>query len=199
MPHIDYFFTTVSPYAYLVGTRFEEIAQRRGVTVTYKPFDLVAAFPRTGGVPLPERHPARVEYRAEELPRQARKLGMQFNLKPAHWPVNPAPSAYAIIAAQKAGGGDVGLLVQKLMAACWVEERDISQDDVIKDCLAASDFDPSLADSGLLAGAEIYSQNLEEAVSKGVFGSPFFIVDTGQKFFGQDRLEDLDAHLAGNL
>ncbi|CUH69281.1 MAG: 2-hydroxychromene-2-carboxylate isomerase [Pseudomonadota bacterium] len=199
MPHIDYYFTTVSPYAYLVGPRLEEIAQRRGATVTYKPVDLISTFGRTGGVPLPERHPARVEYRAQELPRQARRLNMPFNLKPAHWPVNPAPSAYAIIAAQKAGGGNLPLLVHRLLASCWAEEKDVSQDDVIKACLAEADFDPGLADSGLLTGAEIYAANLEEAVAAGVFGSPFFICDSGQKFWGQDRLDDLDAHLGGDI
>lgn len=199
MPHIDYYFSTISPYAYLVGNRLEQIALRRGAGITYKPFDMIQCLARTGGVPVPERHPSRQEYRAEELPRQARKLAMPFNLKPAFWPANAAPSSYAVIAAQKAGGGDLGALVQMIMAACWAEERDISQDDVIRSCLEKAGFDPALADSGLLAGAEIYSQNLEDAVSVGVFGSPFFVVDTGQKFWGQDRLEDLDAHLGGLL
>lgn len=199
MPHIDYYFTTMSPYAYLVGDRLEEMADRRGATVTYKPFDLMTAFGRTGGLPLPERHPARIEYRAEELPRQARRLGMPFNLKPAFWPVNPAPSAYAIIAAQANGGGDVGGLVHRLLAACWAGEKDISDEAVIKSCLEEAGFDPALTESGLLTGAEVYAQNLEEAVGRGVFGSPFFIADSGQKFWGQDRLDDLDAHLAGDI
>ena len=199
MPHIDYYFSTISPYAYLVGNRLEQIAHRRGADITYKPFDIASCFARTGGTPAAQRHPSRQEYRAEELPRQARKLGMDFNLKPAFWPVNPAPSSYAVIAAQKAGGGDLGVLVQCILAACWADEQDISQDDVIKSCLEKASFDPSLADSGLLAGAEIYSQNLEDAVAAGVFGSPFFVADTGQKFWGQDRLADLDSHLGGAL
>jgi len=32
-----------------------------------------------------------------------------------------------------------------------------------------------------------------------VFGAPFYIVDSGQMFWGQDRLDGLAAHLAGNL
>jgi 2-hydroxychromene-2-carboxylate isomerase len=50
-----------------------------------------------------------------------------------------------------------------------------------------------------LQGAEEYVANLEHAVEAGAFGAPFFIVDDGQRFWGQDRLADLDAHLAGGV
>jgi 2-hydroxychromene-2-carboxylate isomerase len=199
MAHIDYYFSTLSPFAYLAGSGLEEIAARHGASVTYKPLDIMALFARTGGTAPAERHPSRNAYRAQELPRQAKKRGLPLNLKPAHWPTNPAPSSYAIIAAQNAGGGDVGALVQSVLRACWAEERDIAEDAVVRDCLQKSGFDPTLADKGLLSGAETYAANLEEAVNRGVFGAPFYVVDSGQLFWGQDRLEDLDLHLAGKL
>ncbi|MBW4962019.1 2-hydroxychromene-2-carboxylate isomerase [Sulfitobacter sp. CW3] len=199
MPHIDYFFATLSPYAYLAGNRLEEIASKHNATITYKPFDLITAFGRTGGQPPKDRHPSRQEYRAIELPRQAKKLGMPFKLKPAFWPTNGAPSSYAIIAAQNEGGGDVGKLCQLIMHAVWAEDRDIAQDDVVRDCLTKAGFDPAVADKGLLPGADTYARNLEEAVEKGVFGAPFYILDDGQKFWGQDRLEDLEMCLDGRL
>lgn len=199
MAHIDYYFSVISPFAYLAGTRLEEVAAKHGATVTYKPLDILALFGRTGGVSPKERHISRQEYRAQDLPRQARKLGMAFNLQPAHWPTNQAPASYAVIAAQNAGGGDMGALVFGLLRSVFVEEKDIAQDEVIKACLEATGFDPSLADSGLLSGAETYAANLEEAASAGAFGSPFYITDDGQRFWGQDKLEDLDLVLGGKL
>ncbi len=199
MAHIDYFFSTLSPYAYLAGTRLEEVTARHGASVTYKPVDIMSLFARTGGLPLKDRHPARRAYRDQDIQRQVTKLGMPFNMAPAFWPVNPAPSSYAIIAAQNAGGGDMGALVHGLLRASWAEERDIADDAVIGDCLDAAGFERGLTLSGMLSGAEIYAANLEEAVSRDVFGSPFYLVDTGQAFWGQDRLGDLDAHLAGKL
>ncbi len=199
MPHIDYFFATLSPYAYLAGQRLEEIAAKHGATITYKPLDIIALFGRTGGTPPKDRHPSRQEYRAQELKRQAAKAAKPFNLQPMHWPTNMAPSSYAIIAAQKAGGGDLGALAHSFMRACWAEEKNIADDEVVRACLSAAGFDPSLADSGLLVGAEEYAANLEEAVNRGVFGAPFYVTDTDQRFWGQDRLADLDAHLSGNL
>lgn len=199
MPHIDYFFATISPFSYLAGLKLEEIAEKHGATITYKPLDIMALFARTGGTPPKDRHPNRIGYRAQDLPRQARKAGMDLNFQPAHWPTNPAPSSYALIAAQTAGGGDLGKLTHSFMRACWAEEKDIAEDSVVRECLEASGFDPALADSGLLAGAETYAANLEEAVSRGAFGAPFYITDSGEMFWGQDRLEELDMHLSGKL
>ncbi|MFZ7093310.1 2-hydroxychromene-2-carboxylate isomerase [Primorskyibacter sp. 2E233] len=199
MAHIDYFFATLSPYAYLAGTELEDIAAKHGATITYKPLDILALFARTGGTPPGERHPSRQAYRAQELTRHAKKRGVPFNLKPAHWPTNMAPSSYAVIAAQNAGGGDMGKLCHAILRSCWADEKDVADDAVIRACLTEAGFDPALADSGLLVGAETYARNLDEAVDKGAFGAPFYVVDTGQNFWGQDRLADLDQHLAGEL
>ena len=199
MAHIDYFFGTISPFVYLAGTRLEEIAGRHGATISYKPLDLANLFERTSGVALKDRHENRRAYRLQEMRRQAAKTGLKINPHPAHWPTNPAPSSYAIIAAEKAGGGDTGALVHGLARACWAEERDIAEDDVIRDCLSAAGFEPDLANRGMLSSAETYSANLEEGVEKGAFGAPFYVVDSGECFWGQDRLEDLDRHLAGKL
>lgn len=197
MANIDYYLGTISPWAYLAGDRLEQIAERHGATITYKPLDLLQLFDRTGGVRPANRHPSRMEYRAQELPRWAAHLDMPLNLKPAFWPVNMAPSSYAIIAAQQAGGGDIGGLVQGFLRAVWAEERDISDDATIREVLSAHGFDASLADSWLFVGAETYGRNLEQAVEAGVFGAPFYVVrESGQKFWGQDRLDFLDRHLA---
>ena len=196
MAHIDFYFSTLSPYTYLAGRRPQEVADRHGATMTYKPLDLMALFSRTGGQAPKDRHPSRQEYRLQELPRQAEKTGLPFNLRPAHWPTNAAPSCYAVIAAQAEGGGDLMGLVHAFLRACWAEERDIAEDAVVRDVLEASGFDPGLADRGMLAGAETYARNLEDAVAAGAFGAPFFVTDDDARFWGQDRIDDLDAHLA---
>lgn len=197
MASIDYYFSTISPYAYLAGGRLEEIADKHGATITYKPLDLTQLFGRSGGTALPERPECRKAYRLQELTRWSDHLGLPLNLKPAFWPANSAPSSYAIIAAQEAGGGDLAGLVQGLLRAIWAEERDIADDATIRDVLGAHGFDPALADKGLFIGAETYGRNLEQAAEAGVFGSPFYIVcETDQRFWGQDRLDFLDRHLA---
>jgi 2-hydroxychromene-2-carboxylate isomerase len=195
---IDYFFATISPFVYLAGTRMEAIAARHGATIVYKPLDGPALFPRTGGQVLAERHPSRKAYRLQELRRQSKKLGMTLNLQPAFFPVNPAPSSYAVISAAKAGGGDLGGLVHGFTRAVWAENRNIADGEVVQDILRAHGYDPALADRGMLASAETYVANLEEAVSRGVFGLPSYLVGD-EVFWGQDRLDDLDLYLSGKL
>lgn len=199
MAHIDYYFSTLSPYAYLAGTRLEEIAAKHGKTVNYKPLDLPALFLRTGGQLPKDRHPNRMSYRAQELPRQAKKAGLPLNMKPAFWPMNAAPSCYAIIAASRDGSGDMGKFIHVIGRSIWAEDKDVSQDHVVRACLTEAGFDPALADSDMMASADTYAANLEEAINAGAFGAPFYITDDGQQFWGQDRLDDLDAYLSGHL
>ena len=198
MAQIDYYFAAISPFTYLAGQRLEEIAARHSATINYKPLDPMALFPRTGGQIPKDRHPARMAYRTQELRRWSAVLDMPLNLKPAFWPTNPALASYAIIAAQKAGGGDLAGLVHGVTRAVWAEERNVAEDDVIKALLNAHGFDAAIADRGMLMAAEIYANNLEEAVSRGVFGVPFYCVGE-EMFWGQDRLDHLDLHLAGKL
>jgi 2-hydroxychromene-2-carboxylate isomerase len=197
LAHIEYFFSTVSPFTYLAGTRMEEAAARHGATVSYRPFDIMALFPRTGGAAPKDRHPARLDYRLQKLKPLSRRLDLPMDLDPPFRAVNAAPSSYAFIAAAKAGGGDLGRLVHEFTAAVWRDRRDIAEDEEIRACLSAAGFDPGLAGMGMLAGAEEYARNLENAVSAGVFGAPFYIVDGTEKFWGQDRIADLDAYLGG--
>lgn len=198
MAHIDYYFAAISPFTYLCGNRPAEIAKAHGATITYKPLDIMQLFARTGGVPPKDRHPNRQEYRLQDMRRRAVVAEMPLNLKPMFWPANPAPASYAIIAAQ-AAGGDVGALVAGITRACWAEDKNIAEDETIRACLVAAGFDADLADRGMLSSAETFGRNLEDGIAAGVFGAPFFVVDSGERFWGEDRLADLDAHLAGKL
>ncbi len=115
-----------------------QIQEQRPVDRSFGRATSQARFERPIRCPGCDRHISRQEYRLQDMARRSAKLGKKLNLKPAFWPTNPAPSSYAIIAAQSAGGGDLASLVHGLTRACWAEEKDISQDDVIVACLASS-------------------------------------------------------------
>jgi 2-hydroxychromene-2-carboxylate isomerase len=144
---------------------------------------------------LEDRHESRQRYRLQDIARVARMQGLPVNPSPAFLATNAAPASMAVIAAQAAGGGDLGALVHGFLRAVWAEDRDIADDAVVRACLGAAGFDPGLADRGMLTGAETLARNTEEALRRGVFGAPTYVVGE-EVFWGQDRLPHLDAHLA---
>jgi 2-hydroxychromene-2-carboxylate isomerase len=194
MASIEYYLFPLSPFSYLAGLGLEEVAARRGATISYKPVQLFRIFAETGTPLVKDRHISRQNYRLQDIARVARANGLPINPTPRHFPTNPVPASAAIISAQ-AEGGDVGSLVHGFLRAVWAEERDIADDEVVRDILATSGFDPALADRGLLTAVETLERNTDEAIRRYVFGAPSYVVGE-EIFWGQDRLPLLEAHLA---
>lgn len=197
MAEIDYYLFPLSPFSYLAGLDLEALAARQGATIAYKPVQLPRIFAETGTPPVAERHSSRRTYRLQDLARVARAREMPITLAPRHFPTNAVPASVAIIAAQAAGdaAGDLGALVHGFLRAVWAEERDIAEDEVVRDVLAAAGFDPGLGDRGFLTGVEVLERNTDEALRRQVFGAPSYLVGE-ELFWGQDRLALLEAHLA---
>lgn len=198
MARIDYYFSLLSPFTYLAGLELERIADRQGAEIAYHPFDIMEVFGATGGVPMAKRHPARLEYREQELRRIVRRKGLKFNLKPRHWPVDATVASCTVLAAAAKTGEDetdTGALAHALLKAVWAEEKDISDADTVRQVVRDLGLDPGLV---MEANDHLdeYRATTAEAIERGVFGSPFYIVDDGEKFWGQDRLAELEAHLA---
>lgn len=196
MTHIDYYFSVLSPFTYLAGDRLERIAAKHGATISYKPLDFGALFPLVGGLPVPKRHPSRQAYRLQELKRISRRAGLPLTLHPAHYPTDTALASAAILAADAAGGGDVGAVARAILAACWADEKDIADPAVVAAALAAGGFDMGALAEGIEAAKARGAALVEEALARGVFGAPTYAVGE-ELFWGQDRLDYLDDHLAG--
>jgi 2-hydroxychromene-2-carboxylate isomerase len=171
---------------------FMEIVGRHGVEVNYKPVFLGRVFAETGGLPLPQRHPARQRYRLVEMQRWREKRGLSFHLKPKHWPFD-VNLADRFVIAVTASGKSADPFLRRAFAAVWEEERDLGNPVVLAQLAEEAGLDSSsLMDiaSGTTTEA-IYALNLENAVATDVFGSPAYVLD-GEVFWGQDRLELLD-------
>jgi 2-hydroxychromene-2-carboxylate isomerase len=194
---IDYYFSLVSPWAYLGGQTLEEIAARHKAEVRVKPINLGEVFPKTGGLPLPKRAPERQAYRLAELRRWRAFRDMPLNLHPKHFPAKEQMAAGLVIAAGM-GGGNPMRLAHAIMRAVWAEDRDIADLPTLEAIARETGHD----ELSLLARAaepevrEAYTACTEEALERGVFGSPTYIYQD-ELFWGQDRLDFLDRALAG--
>lgn len=193
MAHIDYYFTPLSPFAYLAGDGLERIAAKHGATIAYKPCDMGRVLGETGGLPVGKRHPSRQAYRLQDLPRVAKGAGLTINLQPAHWPTDGTLATAAILAVAEAGG-DAGAVARALMAACWAEDKDIADPKVVDAAVARGGAEVDAHD--IEAAKSRIAPLTEEAIAAGVFGAPFYIVDGDERFWGQDRLPYVDQYLA---
>jgi 2-hydroxychromene-2-carboxylate isomerase len=194
--HIDYYFSLISPYTYLGSAQLEEIARRHHADVAVKPVSLGVIFPQTGGLPLGKRSPERQAYRLVELERWRDYLKMPLNLQPKYFPANEQAAACLVIAAAQTGG-DPLRLAHAILRAVWAEERDIADTATLQAIAKETgQDDPNLmriaADPKTLKTYESYTA---EALSRGVFGAPTYVVD-GVLYWGQDRLDFVDRALA---
>lgn len=189
---IDYYFWVLSDWAYFGGPRLRSLADRHGATINYMPIKLPYVYSRTGGILLHQRSKQRQDYRLAELERWQQRLGMPINVVPAHFPTNEDPASCLIIAA-KLKGLSVGELSDALLKAVWVDELDISSRETLLSIgrrFFSNAGELMDAAEDLSVKAE-YDRYTEEAIERGVFGSPFYLFEN-KIFWGQDRLDFLE-------
>ncbi|MBP7646447.1 MAG: 2-hydroxychromene-2-carboxylate isomerase [Comamonas sp.] len=195
MTQLDCFYSLSSPWAYFAGPQLQDIVRRHNVKLVLKPYDFQLVVPQTGGVPLKTRPEPRKTYHALELARWRDYLGMPMNLQPAHYPQGVAEDVnwnkkpgWMVIAAQLQGL-DALPLSHALLRALWAQERKTSDADVRIAIANEAGYDGAalhaLEESAPVQAA--YKAYTDEAVEKGIFGAPIFVLN-GERFWGQDRL-----------
>ena len=193
---IVYYFSLLSPWAYIGHRFFVDIARRHSAAIVYKPVLLNEVFSETGGLPLAKRHPARQAYRMLELQRWREKRKLDFHLWPKHWPFD-ADLANCCALAIVSAGCDPADFVQKVFSGAWERQENLADAAVLARLLREAGFTPETilvkADSNEIRAA--YERNRLEAIEIGVFGAPSYVLD-GEIFWGQDRLDLLDDALA---
>ena len=79
--------------------------------------------------------------------------------------------------------------------ALWQQQRDISDPNVLAECLARAGGDPGLVDRALASEArEALADATKRAYANGIFGVPTFVCND-EVFFGNDRLDILNWRL----
>ena len=196
--HVDYYVSLNSPWTYLGSKRFEAIAQKHGADITIWPVDFGSVFSVSGGLPLPKRAPQRQAYRMMELKRWRDHLGVKLTLEPKFFPADEVPAAKCVIALREQGRmSDAIKLAHAVLAALWAEEKNTGDPQTLRAIIAGCGIDADAlmmtSQAQEIAGKrEAYTKH---AIAQNVFGAPSFVID-GEIFWGQDRLDFVDAKLA---
>jgi len=192
---IDFYFDFSSPYGYFAGARIDALAAKYGRGVIWRPILLGVVFKITGQQPLPTI-PLKGNYAQHDLVRSARLFGVPYKM-PSKFPVSgtaPSRAFYWV------GDKDPALakkLAQALYHAYFAEDRDISNPEVTANVAAklGIDRDQLLQALNDPAVKERLKTEVDAAIERGVFGSPFIVVDK-EPFWGSDRLDQVEKWLA---
>jgi 2-hydroxychromene-2-carboxylate isomerase len=193
---VDYFFATMSPWAYLGHQRFQDLLQRSGAQVRVRPVDLGEVFPASGGLPLAKRPAQRQAYRLQELRRFSAWLQLPLNPQPRFFPVNGNEAARLVIAVDMQDESAAAMrLSGAILAAVWAQERDIADAATLAALLSEQGLPAQrLQDAAAPAVQARFEADTQQAIAIGVFGAPSYVVD-GEIFWGQDRLDFLERRL----
>jgi 2-hydroxychromene-2-carboxylate isomerase len=192
---IDFYFDFSSPYGYFAASKIDEIAARHGRTVTWRPILLGAVFKVTGQQPLPTI-PLKGDYAKRDLDRSARLFGLPFKL-PTKFPISGTAPSRAFYAVTERDQALAKRLAYALYHAYFAKDRDISAPDVTVDVAAKLGIEKDGIAQALndTAVKDRLRREVDAAVGRGVFGSPYVVID-GEPFWGSDRLEQVDKWLA---
>jgi 2-hydroxychromene-2-carboxylate isomerase len=191
---IEFFFDFSSPYGYLASRKIDELGARYEREVVWKPILLGAVFKLTGMAPL-VGIPMKGDYAQRDFARFARLLGVEFKL-PDPFPfssIHAVRSFWWIEGHDPKGAHDL---------ARQLYNKAFSGNDIASaQAVAAAAAEIGIDSAALLAGIE--SQEVKDrtraesdaAIARGVFGSPFIIIDS-EPFWGADRLDQVEKWLA---
>lgn len=186
---IEFWFDFGSGYAYFAHFEIERIERETGCAVLWRPYMLGTAFKVTGAQGLSST-PMKGDYARRDWQRLATMKGVPFAPPDNHPIVALAPSRifYGVehIDAEKA---------RRFAEACfrryYGNGEDITNEGVLITCL----YDARVrADNVAFARDDhlkgVLKSKSEEALAKGVFGSPFFLW-RNEPFWGADRIDML--------
>ncbi|MDD9877195.1 MAG: 2-hydroxychromene-2-carboxylate isomerase [Magnetovibrio sp.] len=191
---IEFWFDFSSGYAYFAAMAVDDLAARHGREVSWRPYMLGVAFKKTGVRGLSST-PMKSDYARLDWARLARRTGLPFQ-PPANHPIVQLPASRAYYWVEETAPEKTHDFGRALFHAYFAEARDLADPAVVAAVgaevgLPAAGIEAGLASEPMKAKLKAAS---DEAISKNVFGSPFFLCD-GEPFWGFDRMDMLEEWL----
>jgi 2-hydroxychromene-2-carboxylate isomerase len=192
---VDFYFEFASPYGYLASLRIDTIASAYDREVAWRPIMLGAALKRTGSAPN-MKVPLKGPYLLHDVPRFARLLDVPIALPPV-MPMNSLAASRTFWWLHEQDPDMAKGFAQAVYHAHWGEGRDMSAPEQVAEVgeslgIARGELIAATQDPAVKARLK---EETDRSLERGVFGSPFIIVD-GEPFWGVDRLDQVERWLA---
>ncbi len=192
---IDFFFDFSSPYSYVASEWIEALAARHARTVRWNAMLLGVTF-QAAELKSPVSHPVKREYSMLDFERSARHAGVPLTM-PAKFPIPTQNAARVFWWLSDEHGVERGAAwARHGLRAYFTRGVDLSEAAALRGLAASFGLDADEAEA--VWTDPRWKARLkavcDDAVAKGVFGAPHFIVD-GEPFWGNDRRPQLERWL----
>lgn len=191
---VEFYFDYSSPYGYLAAHKIEDVAAEHEREVAWRPFMLGVVMKTTRAEPL-LNVPIKGDYARRDVARSARLCEIPFTVPESF----PFPSIAACRATYWLAGSDpraAVALAKALYDRAFADGKSIREPGEVVAVAGELGHDPAAVNAAL-QDPDVKAQlkrEMDAALAKGVFGSPYFIVD-GEPFWGYDRLKDVSLWL----
>ena len=193
---IEFFFDPVSPYAWLAGTRLDEIEAATSENIVVRPI-LFAGLLKAHGHQGPAEIPAKRRYIFRDVMRRASEYGLQLVGPPVH-PFNPL-KVLRIATAIEAETQRRAFAVN-VMNAAWSAGQDLNDDAVLNNIAQGVGLDTNWWRKAV-DDEDVKKQLItatQQAIDGDIFGVPTFRV-SDELFWGDDSIDDLIRRFEGQL
>jgi 2-hydroxychromene-2-carboxylate isomerase len=195
--NVEFHFDFGSPNAYLSHLVIPGIEARTGVKFAYVPILLGGVFKATNNV-SPAVSLQGIKNKGEYMQLETQRFLAAHDITNyaanPFFPVNTLILMRGAIVAQR--GDFFERYVDEVYRHMWAEPKKMDDPEVIKAALEASDLPVEVLMGGV-SDPDVKQQliaNTEDAVARGVFGSPSFFVDEAL-YFGKDKLRDVEEEI----
>ena len=187
---VEFFYDFRSPYSYLAFTQLRQM----DLSIVLKPMQILKVMERVGNVPTTITCAAKGRYARVDLGRWAQRYGVMLNPSDMKANDGDAMSRAVLAAATPELAAEVTLALYR---AIWSNGETLESTAAILAAVAGAGIDMT-AVARTIDASETTAQleaNTDEAVMRGVFGSPTVFVGDAM-FFGNDRIEFVREELA---
>ncbi len=192
---VDFFWDVGSTNSYFALKLLKPMAAKHGVEIAYRPLNLGYVF-RHHNYVLMEEPKAKIDNRLIDLMRWARKYDLPFKV-PSVFPIKTSRALRGSIAMRR--WRLEAAYVEAIFDAYWeggdVEIGEYSSLRLIAAHLGVDPDEFETQAEGEAVRAAIIAET-EDALAEGIFGAPIIRVED-QLYWGKDRMEFVEAHLAG--
>ena len=195
MKELNFYFDFLSPFSYFAWLKLGPLAQELNLKVNFKP---VALGPILNHWQI--KGPGEVTPKREFLLKQCLRYAAAQNVEFTTPKTHPFNSLYALrLALKNVAGENQERVIETLWKAGWQQRIDMGEPDELLKALRENDLPADeLYEKSFTKEAKVeLKSNIQEAITKGAFGVPTFVVDD-ELFWGQDSLNDLKNYVQGN-